>query len=199
MGFVLVGPNKKNAIGTSETLAKFLYDRAIKNVVFIDKDARPQYVGLTKVWHARYPHEPKPAVYFVNPHGFKTSRPFSEIVRDFSTNHKYLAQKASERVMLFDTCIHTGRTMMPVAEFLRTVGFRQLYLGVALKSSRNVSVDLDMPEQYSMPGCSPFDYETMVRTSRKSVISERTNNYALREEGASLRREIAETFRDEGY
>lgn len=53
-------------------LATYTHDEEIKNIVFVDRAARPAYIALKEYWKAAYPQEQRPHIYFVNPRGFKS-------------------------------------------------------------------------------------------------------------------------------
>jgi len=78
------------------TLAEYMHDRKIPNVAFIDRSARPAYLTLRAYWHAKYPSEPLPNIYFVSPKGFRSSEYLAQagftglprILEDAATAHK---------------------------------------------------------------------------------------------------------------
>jgi len=54
----------------SERTANYLHENGIRNFVILDRSARPAYIGVKEMWKKKYPNDPLPDVYFVNPTGF---------------------------------------------------------------------------------------------------------------------------------
>lgn len=50
-------------------LTTYLHDNKIPNIVMVDRSPRPAWVGIDEYWKENYKDEPKPKIYFINPHG----------------------------------------------------------------------------------------------------------------------------------
>jgi hypothetical protein len=130
----------------SSSLARYLHENNIQTVVLIDVKSRLVHIGLANSWSRLYPNEKKPQIYFVNPEGFNANRRFEwKITQDLLATHKYLMQRSAERVMVFDTCIHSGGTCNSVVDALRMAGFNKIHIGCAQPQSKQFDLS-QMPE-----------------------------------------------------
>ncbi len=55
----------------SKELAKYLREENISNIIFLDRGARPAWVGLDEYWKINYPDTKRPNIYFINPDAFQ--------------------------------------------------------------------------------------------------------------------------------
>jgi len=80
----------------SKELSIYLQENSIKNIIFLDRSARPAWVGVDEYWNQHHkPDTPKPGFYFVNPDGF--------VVRDGT-----LISDMRQVMLLLDQLMATG-------------------------------------------------------------------------------------------
>jgi len=51
-------------------LAEYLKNQEVRNIVFVDRSARPAWIGVDEYWKRNFQGIPKPGFYFINPDGF---------------------------------------------------------------------------------------------------------------------------------
>jgi hypothetical protein len=121
--------SRADIVDISERLAEHLKENNIENVILLDRSARPAYLGLVKVWRKKFPNKKRPNIYFVNPDGFKTEihtctdseKSEKDVLEEFQKNYPALAGNKG-KVLVYDTCIHSGDTVVPVIDTLRANG-----------------------------------------------------------------------------
>ena len=188
-----------------KVIAEYLRDEAVPNMIITDRSARPVYMGVHEYFRLRYPHEPVPSIYFVNPGGFKTREDFDsfkdsqiskrkegDILEEFEHVYKNLVADKDKPVLLFDTCVHTGSTLEPVKRALDLEKFKDVRVGSVNPSDRGSVLKTDFSITRVVPerGCYPFDRDRMIIKEIDHVFSERTNDEEMRERSARLREEI---------
>jgi hypothetical protein len=150
------GPRKRSEIFQfCQTTAEYIDENAISAVAFLDRSARPMWIGLNEYWKKFYGDKPAPATFFVNPKGFRNG----EVNRErIEAEHPYLAEHKDEAVLLIDACIHSGRSMKSVKQGLEKGGFTDVRVGVANDSGDTSDVHLDLVMQKELPEglCYPF-------------------------------------------
>lgn len=137
-------------------LATYLKEEKVKNILFLDRSARPAWIGVDEYWNQQYPGQPKPGFYFTNPDGYEirqaglvmpdafdlmlmmehlattgslpaeTGKTFEELEARFKEAYPNLMRDRTEPLALFDTCSHTGATMHTVLDFLQRIGFTDI-------------------------------------------------------------------------
>lgn len=217
--------SRKDLVELTEYLAVYLKEKNIGNVILLDRSARPAYLGLVKVWRKMFPDAKRPNIYFVNPDGFQPDddeKSKEQILKEFRYNYPALAGK-KEKVLIFDTCIHSGNTISPVIETLEANG-SQVYAGILQKDSRLSLFDsskafpyLDfLAKRKPFYRCAVLGLDKLA-TKTNSVTSERTkpmkigkydceitahNKRILNaqiEESLRIRKEISNIFKERGY
>lgn len=138
-------------------LAEYLYTTEADNLVIVDRSARPIWVGVKEYWKAKYPDEPMPGIYFLNPKGFRTLENTSvsqadmlyrksmysgepeefdptktdrEIEDELKKVYKRLLQDKDKKTVLFDACMHKGETLAPVVNIMKQAGFSDMQIVV---------------------------------------------------------------------
>ena len=175
---------KRQLVEASKAMAVYLNEKHIPNVIFIDSKARPAYLALIKTWHSLYPGTRVPSIYFINPYGLdKELRTPAEMLLEFKTTHKYLAAKRDEPVMIFDVCMHTGRTLKKVRNLLYSAGFRNISIGVGQQPDRDLMLEKGVWVDFVGLNCkvdkicNVFGSEGLIRRySTHSVVAERAVN-----------------------
>lgn len=157
----------------SKKLAEYVHDNDIADLVIVDRSARPVWVGVKEYWRAKYPNEPMPGIYFINPKGFSTventsydeqDRQYSkslwhgepvehgptrtnlEVLIELRSVYKRLLEDKDKPVVLFDSCLHRGATLAPVVELMKQAGFSDLH--VVVVSPDELSPDSPVKPDY---------------------------------------------------
>ena len=149
----------------TRSLAEYIHDQSIENLVLMDRAARPAYQALQQYWKTVYKDKKMPDVYFINPKGFMTEerlakkdpinkvpistyyevhalktgdvmdpeniRDEKEIIEDFSEIYHRLLEDPTDDTLIFDVCLHSGKSMEPVLETFRKAGVPNLQWGLA--------------------------------------------------------------------
>lgn len=76
--FITDEDRRKEIVEVSSALTRYVHDNHIRNVVLVDRAARPAWMGLSHFWEKYYPDEDKPNIYFVDPTGFLTGEDLLE-------------------------------------------------------------------------------------------------------------------------
>jgi hypothetical protein len=123
-------------VKASISLAKYTHDNSIPTIVFIDVRGRSGYLPFIHAWRKLYGSEQRPEIYFISPSEMinKVSpgkMNFDSVLREFNSRHGYLAARKDRPVMVYDTCMHTGNTMMRVVKLLEAAGFTKIQAGIA--------------------------------------------------------------------
>lgn len=58
---------RDNIYELTKGLTEYIHTNKIQSIIFIDKAARPAWVGVDEYWKHNYPEEAKPDFYFLNP------------------------------------------------------------------------------------------------------------------------------------
>jgi hypothetical protein len=51
----------------TKNLTNYLEREGIRNIMFVDRSARPAWVGVSEYWNNNFPGKKKPGMYFINP------------------------------------------------------------------------------------------------------------------------------------
>jgi hypothetical protein len=189
--------SRKEVIEISDSLAKYLHKEEIDNIFLLDRSARPAYLGLIHSWRNIYPNEKRPNIYFTNPDGY-TTRNSEDIIKEFKEIYKKLPEEKNTKIMIFDTCIHTGNTMRPVRDILKEMSYENIILG-AIRSEDEYEPYLNLefqaldynPDQ----GCYPFSRDNLIYKNNNSILSKR-EKYCSFKRAINIRKEISQIFKD---
>jgi hypothetical protein len=108
------------------SLAVKLQCDRVKNVVFIDRKARNANLALKLAWRQLFSDEKCPQVYFVNPEVFGEGI-CGSIRSRFEERYANLLRGADDKTVVFDGCIHTGKTFRLVIGGLQKAGLNDVY------------------------------------------------------------------------
>ena len=195
----------KELVGVAESLTKFLHRKRVKNLILIDRSARPAHLAISRVWRKEFPRAPRPEIYFINPEGFDNwERSQLEVEEDFKHNHRRLHERSGERTAIFDTCYHTGLTVAPIIRTLDSLGFEKLYITsyqkVRLRDKPSCKVKIDFSAvDHAYGVCYPFGRDCMVTKSGNKVVSQRAKDSMDIEHSREIRREISKGLAKHGY
>lgn len=209
-------------------LSEYVRDNDISTVCFLDRAARPAYLAMTGYWNLHHKGEKKPNIRFINPKGciaqedlaagrvwgdklrindeIKEGRveplthmkPTSEIVDEIQAG--MTEEEKNGRILLFDTCVHSGDSLYPVRDKLLRAGIRseQLRIGVVNDDENQSGIKPDFMVFPDVPStvCYPFGHDSMTRKIYGSVTAERNPNPHDREAARTIRGEIIRAIRE---
>lgn len=210
----------------SKTVAEHLRDGKFADLVLIDRSSRPLYVGVMEYWRRKYPKEKMPGIYFMNPKGFKAKEDLSEeeiaqiamecamkgdaeevpqarsreeIMKDLEDTYKLLFKDKEKPVLVFDSCIHSGKTLAPVKETLEAAGFTDLEIGSVNPTdsfSAKVKTDFYITSRRPEKGCYPFDRDRIIEKTFNRVYSQKNADPKARARAIRLREEIKKVMQE---
>jgi len=207
----------------SKELSRYLHDEQIPNVMFLDRSARPAWVGLDEYWKTAYPQEKRPDIYFINPDGLipqnrDTTVNLGGVIivisndlnndefarelkgRQFQEKYTRLEGQKDQPIAVFDTCMHFGSTATISMEFLRKNGFKDVRLVIA--DNERVSPFAPIPDA-SLYGkakritCYPFG-QGASGVKKTGEVSSSYDEDADREKVVRVREEIREIIKNKG-
>lgn len=151
----------------SKELGNYLHSENIPNIVFMDRSSRQAWVGLDEYWKNNFSKDKKPNMYFINPDGFIIESYWDQedaeeqeenIKNQFENIYKKLNEDKDKPLAIFDTCIHTGKTIIPVISFLERNGYSDLRIVIAnTKSDQSIiRIDKNLDDNAKKISCYPF-------------------------------------------
>lgn len=210
-------------------IGDYLHKNRVPSVLFLDRSARPAATGVREYWHAMYADQKLPNMYFINANGLKTKKQItvrdilkqrlqttnepttslptedrtSEVIKqEFREAYPQLMRDKDKPLLVFDTCIHSGETVLPVKELLRQLGFKDVRVGTIEDPPTQsvISADFYMREEGDAPAglCRPFGHESSVHKTYDNVRSTRVNDPQAREQAQALRKEIQRIMQEKG-
>lgn len=218
----------------SREITTYIHDEGIRSVVITDKAARPAYIGLTRCWRALYPNEDRPLINFMNPLGLQpvedvplikrvrgavesirtglsnvpiAARTADDIAKEFRTTFTELLTRKDDPLLVLDTCLHTGESVLPILSQLLRNGCADVRIGVVgyTPMSRPLVLvpDIVFRPEGAVEDCYPFGFrEQMISktfdhvTSVQSSKIDRAAGQALRAEARAI---IIEGLRRSSY
>lgn len=157
----------------SKELATYVAENEIKSIIFLDRSARPAWIGFNEYWKMNYSDKPKPSINFINPEAFDPLHPMyhqeekepqgivlvtkdgeireldrikqatREIQTKFEDVFNRLVDRKDEPTLIFDTCSHSGGTIEDVTSALRSIGFSDLRVITANRPDDKSGVKAD--------------------------------------------------------
>lgn len=212
--------NQDILVCATRRLADEIINHGFKNVLFIDSSARPATTALKEYWRFEHPDLEMPGLYFINPFGLKNASDIDEmkftailtgkanksldsltpeaartdeqILGEFKKRYPALLAEKDKPLLIFDTCSHTGTTMLPVKRLLERAGFGDV--NTALASEHNhLTADIVLLDEAD---CYPFGRDTAVLKHQGSVESLRVGGGREQSEEEKLARERATRLRE---
>lgn len=193
--------DEDNVFNSVKNIVEFTRENGIKNLIFVDRAARPINAGVSEYYKTAYPEEDMPSMFFINPKGFRSadSADFSDELmanyrsydnfdifettasmpdegvsfQQFSEEHPYLAEKIEEPIMIIDTCMHSGISISSVLEKFQEFGFSDVRLALGNTSSPEERRTGITPDlKFSdIRSCYPFAGEDLVAKKYGSTVS----------------------------
>jgi hypothetical protein len=204
--------------------SRYIQQHDIKRVYLLDRSARPAHAALSAYWKAKNPDEEMPGIRFLSPKGFiskeelgegplnkrelkqidedrhgkaesfKHVRQSAKIVEELQAMFKKDGVQPEDDVLLFDTCLHTGRSLTPIKDKFDKAGMKNVHVGVVDADPYHMSTSLD-PDMVAlayrpMLVCIPFGDDRVTLKSYKSIFSHVNKDPKYRRQGLEIRREI---------
>lgn len=207
----------------SKELTTYLEKNDIKNILFIDRGARPAWVGVDEYWKEHYPDKQRPDIFFTNPDAFdpklkdvidKTNflatilggslnvdaieDAVAPQAEEFSRVYEQLMEEKDQPLVLFDTCSHSGKTIIPILAVLGQLGFSDVRVLTAYPPNLHspIRTDADLHKSVKMHTCYPFGVDSLIEKG-DGITSDRGSDSG-RAKGIMLRHEIREIVRRKG-
>ena len=198
----------------SKAIAEYLEKEGIKDLVIVDRSSRPLYIGVREYWDKKFRGKQRPGIYFINPKGFESRdvlsleeadinkkysyetvgqvREKEEIIAEFERVYPKLVADKNKPILIFDTCIHSGDTLVKVVEIFKEMGFSDVRIGAVNPADRLSKVKKDFFITTSRPerGCYPFDRDRMIEKTFEHIYSRRVTDTRKIAAGVEIRREI---------
>ena len=188
-------------VETSRVLAGYIHKNEFKNIILLDGSARLASIGIRKAWNNMYKGEKMPQVYFTDPTGhllrFSTR---DEIDVEFTNTYRKLIQEKDQKLLIYDTCIHTGGTMQAVKDTLDSLGFENVSFAstaryVANKDCR-VSIDFFTRDYVPSKGCDIFGMDLTINKEGNVVSGVWREDSDWKSRSREVRRELIEVMKE---
>lgn len=183
----------------TEKLAEYIRDEQIKNLILLDRSARPIAIALKAYWKKSGFEEEQPNIYFINPQAVPlniSETRQAKVSVSFNEKFKELTKDRGAKTLLFDVCMHEGSTMQGVFNFFVDQGFSDFRVGVIDNASDFGDLNVEFSNDFEGMGCYLFGIDKMVQKN-EDIVSERSKSARNREVGRQLRKELVQII-DEG-
>jgi hypothetical protein len=191
----------------TKKMVDYIICEGIENLILLDRSARPFYIAIREYFKINKPDKKAPNIYFVNPKGFieenlnnlsfsnlhklayasnitasgiyiPNNRNPKAIASEFASTYKRLVNEKDKPLLVFDTCIHTGKTMAKVKDILDLVGFEDVQISSVnpADSTSIIKTDFYLTNEETIRGCFPFGQPNLVKKSSQSVLSNRSDD-----------------------
>jgi hypothetical protein len=187
---------RENAYTCIKNFADYLAVNNISSVVFLDRSARPAWVGLREYWKINYKEIPMPQFYFVNPSGFDNKILATQA---FPVIFKRLCANKDQSLVVFDVCCHSGGTIRSVTTVLDFLGFTDVRIITASYPDAGSGITAACKiDTGIIKTCGPFGSKDIIKRSWHNIISDRCSSLRELNEGIRERQEIKHLIRDCG-
>lgn len=157
----------------------------IKNLIIVDKSARPIYLGILEYYKLKYPGEKAPKMYFLNPEIFKSGDISSELVAKFASRYKLLIKEKDNPLMVIDNCEHSGKTMNVIKKLLLLCKFKNVNSKILFK-----------PEEEGIAACWVLGKRHQNIVTDGELISNRNYHHYEIADARQIRKEIKELVKE---
>lgn len=169
----------------TQALGDYVARQNIADIVLLDKSARPVWPGLSEYWRLAYADRARPDIHFLNPEMLDSRdlpRPlaplYERVARDragqelLDSNNSLLSHRDAP-VLVFDTCMHSGRTMKSVTDLLGDLDFKDVRVGTFTQtvadSECSVDVDFRYTDDPDMLMCRPYGLDDGLEKPSNSI------------------------------
>jgi hypothetical protein len=111
-------------------ISDYCLQHGIKNVVFLDRSARPAYQAFKTQWDLTQDVKERPSIYFVSPKLMEEHGVGDAEVKLFKEEHPYLTKATDQPTLVFDVCVKEGRTLENMTSLLESSGFKDVHFMV---------------------------------------------------------------------
>jgi len=193
--------NREKLFEYTQKLAEYLKSQQIADIILMDRAARPIANALKAYWQNQAEKPTEANIYFFNKNGFGdygSDYEHSIPGRELKAAYPKLIADKDQPVLLFDTCVHSGDTLAPIAKQLRGMNFSDLRLGSISKPQKGspLKTDFYIEEGEASLGCHPFGWDSIVERDSEHVFSKPNPDQAKRDYSIRLKREIAEIIKE---
>ncbi len=121
-----------------------------------------------------------------------------DVLAELRETYKQLMKDKDEPLLVFDTCLHTGNSLLPVKQALTQVGFSDVRIGSVNPSDPDskVKTDFFITKQVPTRHCYPFDNDRLIEKTFDHVYSYPTSHSQNRARSIRLRKEIKKIIED---
>lgn len=173
----LLGESRTKALenftyNLTKQTASFIRENNFKDVVLLDRSARPFAMALMTYWNLAFKGEKKPGIFFLNPKPLKGQKSEEDLKEQFGEEHKYLYKDKDDPIFVFDICSHKGKTLEAAASGLKKAGFSNLSFGLAFddrgpEDKNRLPVNFAYRETSGEAMCYPFGPEEFLTKGEK--------------------------------
>ncbi len=155
-------------------LAEYVHSKQIKNVLLMDRSARPAGIAVRHYLRSKYPESKisPPHIYFVNPRKFKIASTRTKrlsLLEEIKTTYPLLMKQREHPLLIYDCCIHTGNTIEPVKQAFENLNFNvKIGVGIADEDFDRFKLDLVVLKDGS---CYPFGRSDVVSKDNSRLLS----------------------------
>ncbi|MBI2103359.1 hypothetical protein HYT55_05945 [Candidatus Woesearchaeota archaeon] len=191
---------REEVFKVAKTLGDFVLEHDIRNVLFLDRSARAAHVALREYLRVVGASE-HPQTYFLNPKVLKDILHYDRSTVEFERTYRRLVASRTDPTLIFDTCAHSGLSLLVVQTLLKISGFSRIYTGTVSKADREslVHPDFHVVERSSL-SCQPFGgfmtSSNAVRNVSGSLLSQRETDPRSLQRAARVRQEIKQIVRE---
>lgn len=164
-------------------IADYCAEHDIKNVVFLDRSARPAYQVFKKTWGATQDKK-RPDIYFLSPKLMKEHGVGDQEIKKFQEQHPYLNKAKDKGTLVFDVCVKEGGTLINTYDLLEQAGFKNVHsmvTGIHQDVDHYFTPDKTLFDDHSL-GChlfgAFFNKEVGVERNGYSFLSKRAQGQA---------------------
>lgn len=184
-----------------QRLSRYLHDKKIENIAFVDRSARAVWIGVHTYWNLHFKKEKMPKMYFFNPDGFREIAKYPLIKKKeiFQRSFPVLANELKAPLAVFDTCSHEGETLKSIGDILKKIKFSNFIFLTAntpdLKSRITVPITFDHGVNHT--SCYPFGTVDLIERGYKLVCYRKLHADCF--VGNQIRKEIKQIVIDRSY
>jgi len=166
---------RKDIFEQAASLGEYVYEKKPDNVIFLDASARPAMTALRDYLRGKYPGFKRPHMFALNPLPFRNGVfTEKEIIEKLKKEHPHLFERSGKKTLLFDTCVHSGKTVRPVLRVLQRAGFDDMSFAIAStahleETARDIEIDHSGPD-IPRTRCYPFGREMSVQKNDTDLV-----------------------------
>lgn len=203
--FFKASESRRDIFEIAKGVSEYLHENNVNQLVLIDRAARPAHVAIREYWKTIYPDEDVPKIYFVNPDGFsRINQSQKKIKQELESSYPELIKHKDEPLLIFDTCIHSGRTIKKTLKSFQNNGFSKIRTGfiyfddACRNKNTNSLIDFQVLSEHPHLGCSPFrkDY-AMAGENNKKITPILSIDDQILSNARDLRKEISQIVKEQ--